>query len=266
MRAVITGGAGFLGSHFCDWLLERGWEVVCLDNFITGSPANIAEMTGHPRFTLRAADVTDPFEVRGQVDVVLHLASPASPRDYLNVPMMMAKVGAFGTYNALQLAREKGAEFLLASTSECYGEAAVCPQPESYWGNVNTISPRAGQRGEGSRGAATMGNVTMLTLDDERELLSRAIRSEAERARMLASGLAPRAFRAVAHQWVWRAIASLVGYGKPVDLVGVAEELRRLGAVVTGSELVAIYHAVDGHLLLNESDLQFLRALRVKMD
>lgn len=141
-RAVVTGGAGFLGSHLCEALLARGDEVVCLDNFLTGSPDNVAHLTPDPRFRLVRSDVTDYLHVGGPVDVVLHFASPASPIDYLKLPIETLKVGSIGTLHALGLAREKGARFVLASTSEVYGDPEVHPQPETYWGNVNPVGPR----------------------------------------------------------------------------------------------------------------------------
>jgi dTDP-glucose 4,6-dehydratase len=141
-RAVVTGGAGFLGSHLCEALLDRGDEVVCLDNFLTGSPDNVAHLTPNPRFRWVRSDVTDYLHVGGPVDVVLHFASLASPIDYLNLPIETLKVGSIGTMHALGLAREKQARFVLASTSEVYGDPEVHPQPETYWGNVNPVGPR----------------------------------------------------------------------------------------------------------------------------
>jgi dTDP-glucose 4,6-dehydratase len=141
-RAVVTGGAGFLGSHLCESLLTAGYEVLCLDNFLTGVPANVAHLMENPRFRLVRADVTDYIHVGGRVDAVLHFASPASPIDYLELPIHTLKVGSIGTFHALGLARDKGARFLLASTSEAYGDPLVHPQPESYWGNVNPVGPR----------------------------------------------------------------------------------------------------------------------------
>ena len=141
-RAVVTGGAGFLGSHLCEELLARGTEVVCLDNFLTGSPANVAHLLEHPGFRLVRCDITDFVHVPGDVDLVLHFASPASPIDYLQMPIETLKVGSIGTLHALGLAKEKGARFLLASTSEVYGDPQVHPQPEGYWGHVNPVGPR----------------------------------------------------------------------------------------------------------------------------
>ena len=141
-RAVVTGGAGFLGSHLCERLLHDGYEVVCLDNFSTGHPENVAHLMEDERFRLVRADVTDYVHVRGPVDLVLHFASPASPIDYLQLPIETLKVGSIGTMHALGLAREKEARLVLASTSETYGDPLVHPQPESYWGNVNPVGPR----------------------------------------------------------------------------------------------------------------------------
>ena len=143
MRAVVTGGAGFLGSHLCDVLIERGWEVLCLDNLVTGSDANISHLLAHPRFRFGRQDVSRYIEVPGPVDAVLHFASPASPPDYLRLPIQTMKVGSLGTHNTLGLALAKKAKYLLASTSECYGDPSVSPQPETYWGYVNSVGPRS---------------------------------------------------------------------------------------------------------------------------
>lgn len=141
-RVVVTGGAGFLGSHLCRALLDRGDEVVCLDNLVTGSVDNISELFGSAGFTFVVQDVSSYVWVPGPVDWVLHFASPASPRDYLELPIQTLKVGSLGTHNTLGLAKAKGARYLLASTSEVYGDPAVHPQPETYWGHVNPIGPR----------------------------------------------------------------------------------------------------------------------------
>ncbi len=141
-RAVVTGGAGFLGSHLCERLLDDGYDVLCLDNFLTGTPANVAHLLERGDFRLIRADVTDFVHVPGDVDVVLHFASPASPIDYLQLPIETLKVGSIGTLHTLGLAREKNARYLLASTSETYGDPQVHPQPESYWGHVNPVGPR----------------------------------------------------------------------------------------------------------------------------
>ena len=142
MRAVITGGAGFLGSHLCDYLIERGWDVLCIDNLVTGTEGNVGHLIKHPRFRTVRHDVSQYIDVPGPVDYVLNLASPASPVDYLKLPIQTLKVGALGTHNSLGLAMAKKAKYLLASTSECYGDPQVSPQPESYWGHVNPIGPR----------------------------------------------------------------------------------------------------------------------------
>ena len=141
-RAVVTGGAGFLGSHLCARLLRDNWEVLCLDNFVTGDPANVAHLAETGPFRLVRADVTEYVHVSGEVDLVLHFASPASPVDYLRLPIHTMKVGAVGTLHTLGLAREKGARYVLASTSETYGDPQIHPQPESYWGHVNPVGPR----------------------------------------------------------------------------------------------------------------------------
>jgi dTDP-glucose 4,6-dehydratase len=142
MRAVVTGGAGFLGSHLCDSLLELGYEVICLDNLLTGTTDNIAHLLGHPRFKYYHHDVTEYIFIAGPIDAVLHFASPASPVDFVEMPIQTLKVGSLGTHKALGLAKEKKARFVLASTSEVYGDPLVNPQPESYLGNVNPIGPR----------------------------------------------------------------------------------------------------------------------------
>jgi dTDP-glucose 4,6-dehydratase len=142
MRAVITGGAGFLGSHLCDFFLEKGWDVLCLDNLVTGSGTNIDHLAKNSHFSFQQQNVSEYIDVSGPVEAVLHFASPASPPDYLRLPIQTLKVGALGTHNALGLALAKKARFFLASTSECYGDPDVSPQPESYWGHVNPIGPR----------------------------------------------------------------------------------------------------------------------------
>ena len=142
MRVLITGGAGFLGSHLCDRLIGMGHEVVCVDNLLTGSMDNLAHLMGHERFRFVQYNVCDYLFVEGPLDAVMHFASPASPQDYLEFPIATLKVGALGTHKALGLAKAKTARFLLASTSEVYGDPLVSPQPESYWGNVNPMSPR----------------------------------------------------------------------------------------------------------------------------
>ncbi|MDR5702776.1 MAG: SDR family oxidoreductase [Armatimonadota bacterium] len=157
-KVLITGGAGFLGSHLCDRLVQEGFDVMCLDNLLTGSVENIRHLLGHPRFTFLHHDVTHPIDLDAllasssrlhlgssppQVDYILHFASPASPKDYARHPIHTLKVGALGTYHALGLAKAQGAAFLLASSSEVYGDPQVNPQPESYWGNVNPVGPRS---------------------------------------------------------------------------------------------------------------------------
>lgn len=141
-KMLITGGAGFLGSHLCDNFIQEGHEVICVDNLITGSRDNIAHLFGNPQFKFLHCDVTEYMYVAGPLDYVLHFASPASPIDYLELPIQTLKVGSLGTHKALGLAKDKGARFLLASTSEVYGDPLIHPQSETYWGNVNPIGPR----------------------------------------------------------------------------------------------------------------------------
>jgi dTDP-glucose 4,6-dehydratase len=142
LKAVVTGGAGFLGSHLCDRLIAEGWDVLCLDNLVTGVESNCKQLLGNPRFRIARQDVSRYIDVPGPVDYVLHFASPASPVDYLKMPIPTLKVGALGTHNSLGLALAKKAKYFLASTSECYGDPEVSPQPETYWGHVNPIGPR----------------------------------------------------------------------------------------------------------------------------
>lgn len=142
-RALITGGAGFIGSHLCDHLLAKGFSVICLDNLITGSKENIRHNLKNKDFKFIKHDISKPINISGKIDCVLHFASPASPRDYEEFPIQTLKVGALGTHNALGIAKKKRARFVLASTSEVYGDPAVSPQSESYWGNVNPVGPRS---------------------------------------------------------------------------------------------------------------------------
>ncbi|HEV8241064.1 MAG TPA: UDP-glucuronic acid decarboxylase family protein [Thermoanaerobaculia bacterium] len=140
--AVVTGGAGFLGSHLCERLLAEGHRVICVDNLLTGRRENVAKLLADPRFRFIHHDISKPLEIADKVDRILHFASPASPVDYLELPIQTLKVGSLGTHNSLGLAKAHGARFLLASTSEVYGDPQVHPQPESYWGNVNPVGPR----------------------------------------------------------------------------------------------------------------------------
>jgi len=142
-RILITGGAGFLGSHMCDRLIAEGHQVICVDNLLTGRKENIAHLLENESFTLIDHDITKPLEIEGDLDYILHFACPASPKYYMKYPIETLKTGALGTYNTLALARKKGAVFLLASTSEVYGDPEVNPQPEDYWGHVNPVGPRS---------------------------------------------------------------------------------------------------------------------------
>lgn len=141
--AVVSGGAGFVGSHMCDRLLKEGTRVIVLDNLITGAERNIEHLRGNPNFEFRFQDITEPFEILGPVDFVVHMASPASPKDYMEHPIETLDVGSIGTRRMLELAQEKNAKYLLTSTSECYGDPNVHPQVETYWGNVNPVGPRS---------------------------------------------------------------------------------------------------------------------------
>jgi dTDP-glucose 4,6-dehydratase len=143
LRIAVSGAAGFIGSHMCDRLLTEGHTVVALDNFLTGSPRNLSHLEGHRRFRFVEQDITLPFAVDGPVDGVINMASPASPKDYLEYPIETLDVGSIGTRRMLELAREKDARFLVTSTSECYGDPLVHPQVETYWGNVNPVGPRS---------------------------------------------------------------------------------------------------------------------------
>jgi dTDP-glucose 4,6-dehydratase len=143
LRIVVAGAAGFIGSHLCDRLLAEGHTVLAVDNYLTGHPDNLRHLAGEPRFAFLEQDITQPFSVEGTVDGVANLASPASPKDYLEHPIETLDVGSAGTRRMLELAREKGARFLLTSTSECYGDPLVHPQVETYWGNVNSVGPRS---------------------------------------------------------------------------------------------------------------------------
>src|SRR5581483_848035 len=171
MRIVITGGAGFIGSHLCDYFLARGNDVIAIDNFITGSPDNIAHLIDEPHFDFIQQDVTKFIDVPGPVDAVLHFASPASPKSYIDFPIPTLKVGSLGTHNALGLAKAKGAGFVLASTSEVYGDPLEHPQKETYWGNVNPIGPR-GVYDEAKRFAEAM----TLAYQREHDMETRIVR------------------------------------------------------------------------------------------
>jgi len=142
MRVLITGGAGFIGSHLCEYALDRGDDCICVDNLITGRLSNIARLLDHPKFAFRQHNISEPLFVDGPIDLILHFASPASPADYLAHPIATLKVGSLGTHNALGLAKSKNARLIMASTSEVYGDPEIHPQREDYWGNVNPIGPR----------------------------------------------------------------------------------------------------------------------------
>jgi len=143
MKILISGGAGFIGSYLCDYFINQNSEVICIDNFITGQEQNIEHLRKNPKFQLIRTDVSEPIEIKDKIDKILHFASPASPKDYLRYPIQTLKTNAYGTLNLLELALKNNAVFLLASSSEVYGDPLIHPQPEKYWGNVNPIGPRA---------------------------------------------------------------------------------------------------------------------------
>lgn len=143
MKALITGGAGFIGSHLCDFLLSQGWRVICLDNLLTSDAANIQHLISNENFQFVRHDITESFSLDTDIDYVFHLASPASPLDFQKLPIEILKAGSLGTFNALEIAKKKKARFLLASTSEVYGDPQQNPQTEEYWGNVNPVGPRS---------------------------------------------------------------------------------------------------------------------------
>ena len=143
MKVLLTGGAGFVGSHLCDFLIDQGHSVICLDNLVTGSLENIKQHKKNKRFQFIKHDISRPIKIKGKIDAILHFASPASPIDYAKLPIQTLKVGSLGTLNALELAKAKSARFIMASTSEIYGDPLVSPQKESYWGNVSSIGPRS---------------------------------------------------------------------------------------------------------------------------
>ena len=155
MRILITGGSGFLGSHLCEYLLEKSHEVICMDNFITGSEKNVQHLKANKKFTLINHDISEFIKIDGKIDGIMNFASPASPIDYQQIPIQTLKAGSLGTHNTLGLAKAKKARYLLASTSEVYGDPLVNPQPESYWGNVNPVGPR-GCYDEGKRYAEAL--------------------------------------------------------------------------------------------------------------
>jgi dTDP-glucose 4,6-dehydratase len=257
-RVLVTGGAGFLGSHLCRRLLAEGCEVLAFDNLLTGRMDNLADLLGHPRFAFEHYDVTNYLYVAGPLDAILHFASPASPADFERLPIPILKVGSLGTHKALGLAKAKGARFLLASTSECYGDPQVNPQPESYWGHVNPVGIR-GVYDEAKRFAEAM---TMayhrahgldvriarifntfgpsMRIDDGRMIpnfFRQALRGEP--LRVFGDGTQTRSILYVDDlvEGVWRLLAS--SYVGPVNLGSQAEvavlELARTILRITGS-------------------------------
>lgn len=230
-RTVVTGGAGFLGSHLCEQLLADGHEVVALDNFLTGTPSNVEHLLERDGFRLVKCDVTDYVHIPGPVDQVLHFASPASPIDYLELPIETMKVGSLGTLHALGLAKEKGARFLLASTSETYGDPQVHPQPESYWGHVNPVGPR-GVYDEAKRFAEALTMAYRRTHDVDTTIV-RIFNTHGPRMR-------PNDGRAIP------AFASQALTGKPITVAGDGSQTR---SIIYVDDLIA------GILKLVRSDL-----------
>ena len=231
MRTVVTGGAGFLGSHLCERLLADGDEVIALDNFLTGNPGNVAHLLENPAFRLVRADITDYVHVPGPVDQVLHFASPASPIDYLQLPIETMKVGSTGTLHALGLAKEKGARFLLASTSETYGDPQVHPQPETYWGHVNPVGPR-GVYDEAKRYAEALTMAYKRTHDVDTVIL-RIFNTHGPRMR-------PNDGRAIP------AFATQALTGKPITVAGDGSQTR---------SVIYVDDLIEGIMRLLRSDL-----------
>jgi dTDP-glucose 4,6-dehydratase len=231
MRVVVTGGAGFLGSHLCERLLDDSCEVVALDNFITGAASNVDHLLGRDGFRLVKADLTEFVHVSGPVDQVLHFASPASPIDYLQMPVETLKVGSIGTYHALGLAKEKGARFLLASTSEVYGDPQIHPQPETYWGHVNPIGPR-GVYDEAKRYAEALTMAYRRTVGVDTAIL-RIFNSHGPRMR-------PRDGRAIP------AFATQALTGRPITVAGDGSQTR---------SIIYVDDLVEGAIRLLRSDL-----------
>jgi dTDP-glucose 4,6-dehydratase len=231
MRTVVTGGAGFLGSHLCERLLDDGHEVLALDNFLTGTPQNVAHLLENDAFRLVKADITDYVHVTGKVDQVMHFASPASPIDYLQLPIETMKVGSTGTLHALGLAKEKGARFLLASTSETYGDPQVHPQPETYWGHVNPVGPR-GVYDEAKRYAEALTMAYRRTHDVDTAIV-RIFNTHGPRMR-------PNDGRAIP------AFTSQALTGKPITVAGDGSQTR---------SIIYVDDLVEGILRLLRSDL-----------
>ena len=230
-RTVVTGGAGFLGSHLCERLLAEGDEVIALDNFLTGAPDNVQHLLEHDGFRLVKTDVTEYVHVPGPVDRVLHFASPASPIDYLLLPIETMKVGSLGTLHALGLAKEKGARLLLASTSETYGDPQVHPQPETYWGHVNPVGPR-GVYDEAKRFAEALTMAYRRTHDVDTAIV-RIFNTHGPRMR-------PNDGRAIP------AFASQALTGRPITVAGDGSQTR---------SIIYVDDLVTGILALLRSDL-----------
>jgi dTDP-glucose 4,6-dehydratase len=240
-RAVVTGGAGFVGSHLCERLLREGWDVLSLDSLLTGRIANLDGFESHERFRFESHDVTTPISVEGDVHWVLHFASPASPSDYLSHPIHTLKVGALGTLNALGLAKAKGAGFLLASTSEVYGDPQVHPQAEEYWGNVNPIGPR-GVYDEAKRYAEAMA-MAYLRVHDVQVKIARIFNTYGPRLRR-GDGRAVPTFVDDLVEGIWRLLTSDV-VGMPVNLGNPEEvkvlDLARTIVLLAGSDSDVIF-------------------------
>jgi dTDP-glucose 4,6-dehydratase len=284
-RVVITGGAGFLGSHLCERFLAEGWRVLCIDNLLTGDRENVAHLEENPHFEFLLHDVTKFIEVEGDVDAILHFASPASPIDYLELPIQTLKVGSLGTHNALGLAHAKGARFLLASTSECYGDPLVHPQTEDYWGNVNPVGPR-GVYDEAKRFAEAMtmayhryhGVETRIVrifntygprmrLNDGRALpafMSQALRGEP--LTIFGDGTQTRSFCFVDDlvEGIWRLLAA--DYAKPVNIGNPREmtirEFAEQVLALTGSSSELTYHELpEDDPKVRQPDISLARSI-----
>ncbi len=247
-RTVITGGAGFIGSHLCDYFVERGHDVICMDSLLTGSAEHIEHLFGNKNFRFIKHDVTEYIHVGGDVDNVLHFASPASPVDYLKYPIETLKVGAMGTHKGLGLAKQKGARFLLASTSEVYGDPLIHPQPEDYWGNVNPVGPR-GVYDEAKRfaEALTMAYHESCGLDTR---IARIFNTYGSRMRLYDGRALPTFFRQAL-------------MGEPLSVYGDGSQTRSFCYIDDMVRGIALLLESDGHEPVNLGNPQELTVLEL---